>query len=66
MAKRFDARKLHLSTRVYYDSVDPRTAAGRDGGRQSLADLDYSPLRRITFPSYVMGLMVSMGGFLLV
>jgi len=60
---KFDARKLHLSTRVYYDEYDPRLPTSK-GNRNSLAHLDYSPLPRVTWPSFVMGILVSMGGFL--
>lgn len=60
---KFDAGKLHLSTRIYYDQFDPR-GHGQEDSRQSLANLDYSPLPRVTWPSFIMGIMVSMGGFL--
>ena len=33
-------------------------------GRKSLADLDYSPLTRVTWASFYMGVLVSMGGFI--
>ena len=56
------AEKLHLSPWVYYDQFDPRY--GTDQSRASLAGLDYSPLRRITMQSFIMGVLVSMGGFL--
>lgn len=62
---KLDARKLHLSTRVYYDRYDPRSPTS-NGARKSLSHLDYSPLTRVTWPSFVMGILVSMGGFLLV
>jgi hypothetical protein len=58
------AEKLHLSPWVYYDQFDPRY--GTDQSRGSLAELDYSPLRRITGKSLIMGVLVSMGGFLYV
>ena len=58
------AEKLHLSPWVYYDQFDPRY--GADKSRASLAELDYSPLRRVTMQSFVMGVLVSMGGFLYV
>ena len=60
---KFDARKLHLSTRVYYDEYDPRSPTST-GARKSLTNLDYSPLPRVTWPSFIMGVLVSMGGFL--
>jgi hypothetical protein len=60
--KRTLAQKLHLSPYVYYDEFDPRNAG--EYSRASLSDLDYSPLRRVTLPSFVMGVLVSMGGFL--
>jgi hypothetical protein len=58
------AEKLHLSPYVYYDQYDPRY--GTDQSRASLSELDYSPLRRVTKQSFVMGILVSMGGFLYV
>ena len=51
-----------LSTHVYYDQYDPNKSDGKDV-RNSLAGLDYSPLRRVTWASLSMGVLVSMGGF---
>jgi hypothetical protein len=62
--KKSFAQRFHLSPYVYYDEFDPRT--GTDKARASLSNLDYSPLKRVTLPSFVMGVLVSMGGFLYV
>jgi hypothetical protein len=60
--KKTFAQRFHLSPYVYYDEFDPRN--GTDKARASLSNLDYSPLKRVTLPSFVMGVLVSMGGFL--
>lgn len=60
---RFDFERRGLSLLVYYDQFNP-SVQGATGSRKSLAHLDYSPLRRVTIPSVVMGVVVSMGGFL--
>ncbi len=54
---------LGLHNHVYYDQYNPNSEKGTDV-RQSLAGLDYSPLRRVTLPSLYMGLLISMGGFM--
>ncbi|KAK5062839.1 hypothetical protein LTR84_004914 [Exophiala bonariae] len=54
---------LGLTTWVKYDKYDPRSADSTDA-RKSLADLDYSPLRRVTWASFWMGILISMGGFI--
>jgi MFS transporter, SP family, sugar:H+ symporter len=54
--------KLSFSSHVYYDQYDPNKSEGKDV-RKSLAGLDYSPLRRITWASFSMGVLISMGGF---
>lgn len=51
-----------LSSYVYYDQYDPNKSEGKDV-RKSLAGLDYSPLRRVTWASFSMGVLISMGGF---
>jgi hypothetical protein len=60
---RFDSKKYGLSPLVYYDQFNP-SVQDVAGSRKSLTHLDYSPLRRVTMPSVVMGIVVSMGGFL--
>jgi hypothetical protein len=60
---KFDSKKYGLSPLVYYDQFNP-SVQGAAGSRKSLTHLDYSPLRRVTWPSIVMGIVVSMGGFL--
>jgi len=52
-----------LSTYVKYDKFNPNLP-GSTYGLKSLANLDYSPLRRLTWSSFVMGMLVSMGGFI--
>ena len=54
--------KQNFSTYVYYDQYDPNKSEGKDV-RKSLAGLDYSPLRRVTWASFSMGVLISMGGF---
>jgi hypothetical protein len=54
---------LGLTTWVRYDKYDPHSEVSTDA-RKSLADLDYSPLRRVTWPSFWMGILISMGGFI--
>jgi len=62
--KKTFAQKLHISPWVYYDDVNPGNTAHGIQARTSLSGLDYSPLRLVTMPSFVMGILVSMGGFL--
>jgi MFS transporter, SP family, sugar:H+ symporter len=52
-----------FSTHVHYDKYNPNSEAGTDV-RHSLAGLDYSPLRRVTWRSFNMGVLISMGGFM--
>jgi hypothetical protein len=54
---------LGLTTHVNYNKYDPRHDQSTDA-RKSLADLDYSPLRRLTLPSFYMAVLISMGGFI--
>lgn len=56
---------LGLHNHVYYDQYNPNSEKGTDV-RNSLAGLDYSPLRRVTLQSLYMGLLISMGGFMFV
>ncbi|CAK1360122.1 High-affinity fructose transporter ght6 [Cercospora beticola] len=60
---RFNKKSLGFSSYVYYDQFNPGNVASTHG-RNSLVDLDYSPLKRITGASFFMALMVSMGGFI--
>lgn len=54
---------LGLTNYVKYDKYNPRSEGSTDA-RKSLADLDYSPLRRVTWASFWMGILISMGGFI--
>ena len=54
---------LGLTTHVDYAKFNPNHDAS-DRARKSLANLDYSPLRRVTLPSFYMGVLISMGGFI--
>jgi len=56
-------QSLGLTTHVDYQRYNPN-AAGSDQARKSLGDLDYSPLRRVTWASFYMAVLVSMGGFI--
>ncbi|CAH0018932.1 unnamed protein product [Clonostachys rhizophaga] len=49
---------------VYFDQHDPNSEKRMDGHRPSLAGLDYSPLPRISRRSFIMGVLVSMGGLI--
>lgn len=60
---RFNREALGLSTHVRYDKYNPNSELGTDV-RKSLADLDYSPLPRVTWHSFNMGVLISMGGFM--
>ena len=51
---------------VYFDEHDPTSEKRKQGQRQSLSGLDYSPLPRVTMRSFMMGILVSMGGLMLV
>ena len=61
----FNREAWGVSTHVHYDRYNPNSEAGTDV-RKSLGDLDYSPLRRVTWHSFNMGILISMGGFMLV
>ncbi|EXJ64253.1 MFS transporter, SP family, sugar:H+ symporter [Cladophialophora yegresii CBS 114405] len=54
---------LGLTNWVKYDKYNPH-AEGATDARKSLANLDYSPLRRVTMASFLMGVAISMGGFI--
>ncbi|KFH42250.1 Hexose transporter-like protein [Hapsidospora chrysogenum ATCC 11550] len=57
--------KLHnMGMTVYFDEHDPNSEKRREGQRASLAGLDYSPLPRVTKMSFMMGVLVSMGGLI--
>lgn len=49
---------------VTFDEHNPASEKRRDGGRQSLAGLDYSPLKRVTGRSFILCVLVSMGGLI--
>ncbi|KAI9898072.1 hypothetical protein N3K66_006432 [Trichothecium roseum] len=50
--------------KVHFDEFDPNSEKAADGQRRSLAGLDYSPLPRVTWRSFNMGVLVSMGGLI--
>ena len=52
-----------VNTQVHFEQHDPRNEKGTDV-RRSLADLDYSPLPRVTMRSFGMGCLISMGGLI--
>ncbi|KIW15226.1 hypothetical protein PV08_05271 [Exophiala spinifera] len=54
---------LGLTNYVSYERYNPHGADSTDA-RKSLSHLDYSPLRRVTWASFWMGMLVSMGGFI--
>lgn len=49
------------TTTIHYDAYNPSNGAAHLR-RMSLADLDYSPLKRVTGASFWMAVLVSMGG----
>jgi SP family sugar:H+ symporter-like MFS transporter len=49
---------------ITFDEHNPASEKRRDGNRQSLAGLDYSPLKRVTGRSFVLCVLVSMGGLI--
>jgi len=51
------------SMTVHFDQYNPNSEKGTDT-RSSLASLDYSPLPRLTWRSFLMGVLVSMGGLI--
>lgn len=53
---------MGFTTHVNYDKFNPTHDASTEA-RKSLTDLDYSPLRRVTWASFFMAVLVSMGGF---
>ena len=54
---------LSMSTQVHFDDYNPHDEKATDT-RQSLAHLDYSPLPRVTWRSFSMGVLISMGGLI--
>ena len=52
------------SLHVRFDEHDPNSEKREPGQRPSLAGLDYSPLRLVTMRSFMMGILVSMGGLM--
>ena len=54
-----------LSNRVAYDYCDVHKPNGEDSReRKSLDQFDFSPLPRVNWASFSMGILVSMGGFM--
>lgn len=49
---------------ITFDEHNPSSEKRRDGNRQSLSQLDYSPLKRVTGRSFVLCVLVSMGGMI--
>lgn len=62
-APQLNKQSLGLTTHVDYAKFNPNSEQSTHG-RKSLTDLDYSPLRRVTWASFNMGVLVSMGGFI--
>lgn len=62
-APKLNKQSLGLTTHVDYARYNPNSEQATHG-RKSLTDLDYSPLRRVTWASFNMGVLVSMGGFI--
>ena len=62
-APKLNRQSLGVTTHVDYSRYNPGNVDSTHG-RKSLADLDYSPLRRVTWASFNMGILVSMGGFI--
>jgi hypothetical protein len=60
---KFDSKKLGLSPWVHFDQFN-NSSGDVDGTKNGSPQVDYSPLRRVTFRSVVLGVVVSMGGFL--
>ena len=56
---KLNKQSLGLSTHVYYDKYNPNQDQSTHG-RKLLVELDYSPLRRVTWASFNMGVLVSM------
>ncbi|KAK5560225.1 hexose transporter hxt5 [Exophiala xenobiotica] len=56
-------QSLGLTNYVNYEKYNPHSDDSTDA-RKSLSHLDYSPLRRVTWASFWMGMLVSMGGFI--
>lgn len=56
-------KSLGLTTHVDYGRYNPNHD-GSTQARKSLTNLDYSPLRRVTWASLWMAMLVSMGGFI--
>ncbi|KAI0013974.1 galactose permease [Xylariaceae sp. FL0662B] len=56
---------LGMSAHVYFDHVDPSEPDKKDdAGHRHTDSLDYSPLPRVTWRSFSMGTLVSMGGLI--
>lgn len=66
----FNVPKLHvprfdLSNKVSYDYPDlPKDGSEDEGHRKGLDEFDFSPLPRVNWRSFGMGVLVSMGGFM--
>ncbi|EXJ85473.1 MFS transporter, SP family, sugar:H+ symporter [Capronia coronata CBS 617.96] len=60
---RLSRESFGLTNHVYYDQYDPKKG-GRQDSRKSMANLDYSPLKRVTWQSFWMGCLISMGGLI--
>ncbi|KIV80032.1 hypothetical protein PV11_07565 [Exophiala sideris] len=56
-------QSLGLTNYVNYEKYNPHDVDSTDA-RKSLSHLDYSPLRRVTWAAFWMGMLVSMGGFI--
>ncbi|KIX06485.1 uncharacterized protein Z518_04461 [Rhinocladiella mackenziei CBS 650.93] len=54
---------LGLTNYVSYDRYNPHSTGATDA-RKSLGNLDFSPLPRVTWASFWMGILISMGGLI--
>lgn len=54
-------KKPSMGMTIYFDKYNPNSEKATDV-RGSLANLDYSPLKRVTGPVFAMAMLVSMGG----
>jgi SP family sugar:H+ symporter-like MFS transporter len=61
---KLNRESLGLTNYVRYDKFAPQKGEAVDDDTRSLAGLDYSPLKRVTWESFWMGILISMGGMI--
>ena len=54
-------KKPSMGMTIYFDQYNPNSEKGTDV-RASLANLDYSPLKRVSGRVFAMAMLISMGG----